>query len=71
MTRFGAVVVALGISCGAPRPPAPAPTRSRSSAREGKGIQPEVKVPADQALDRAKKLAAEKLAKLREHAGHE
>jgi retinol-binding protein 3 len=32
---------------------------------EGKGIQPEVKVPADQALDTAKKLIAEKLAKTR------
>ena len=31
---------------------------------EGKGIQPEVKVPADQALDKAKQLAAEKLATL-------
>ena len=31
---------------------------------EGKGIQPEVKVPADQALDKAKQLAADKLAKL-------
>ena len=30
---------------------------------EGKGIQPDVKVPADQALDKAKQLAAEKLAK--------
>jgi len=29
---------------------------------EGKGIQPEVKVAADQALETAKKLAAEKLA---------
>ncbi len=32
---------------------------------EGKGIQPDVKVPADQALDKAKQLAAEKLAKRR------
>jgi hypothetical protein len=31
---------------------------------EGKGIQPEVKVPADEALEKAKQLAAEKLAKL-------
>ena len=33
---------------------------------EGKGIQPEVKVPAAEALDKAKQLAAEKLAKLHE-----
>lgn len=32
---------------------------------EGTGIQPDVKVPADQALDSAKQLAADKLAKLR------
>lgn len=31
---------------------------------EGTGVQPDVKVPADQALDKAKQLAAEKLAKL-------
>ena len=30
---------------------------------EGKGIQPEVKVPADQALDKAKQLATDRLAK--------
>jgi hypothetical protein len=33
---------------------------------EGKGIQPNVKVPADQALDTAKKLAADKLAHTRQ-----
>lgn len=32
---------------------------------EGTGVQPDVKVPADQALDKAKQLAADKLAKLR------
>jgi hypothetical protein len=32
---------------------------------EGTGVQPDVKVPADQALDKAKHLAAEKLARLR------
>ena len=32
---------------------------------EGTGVQPDVKVPADQALDKAKELAADKLAKLR------
>ncbi len=32
---------------------------------EGKGVQPDVKVPASQALDKAKQLAADKLAKLR------
>ena len=31
---------------------------------EGTGVQPDVKVPADQALDKAKQLAAEQLAKL-------
>ena len=31
---------------------------------EGKGVEPDVKVPADQALDKAKKLAADKLAKV-------
>ena len=31
---------------------------------EGAGVQPDVKVPADQALDKAKQLAAEQLAKL-------
>ncbi len=32
---------------------------------EGKGVQPDVKVPASQAFDKAKQLAADKLAKLR------
>jgi C-terminal processing protease CtpA/Prc len=32
---------------------------------EGTGVQPDVKVPADQALDKAKQLAADKLANLR------
>ncbi len=32
---------------------------------EGKGIQPDVKVAADEALETAKKLAADKLARLR------
>jgi hypothetical protein len=35
---------------------------------EGTGVQPHVKVPADQALDKAKQLAAEEIAKL--HAAH-